>query len=129
MFEMNSNRFQYTALFCEENIWHLAQQFIKQGVNPSDLTTLFICNQKEQVVLFNQQVSRNNDPVIWDYHVILLRNKNNKYIIYDFDAINSFGINAKEYLELSFPSTINIHPDYHARFRLINAQVYINHFT
>lgn len=129
MFEINSNNFKYTALFCEENIWHLADLLIKQGVHCDELDVIFISNVQQQVVIFNQQSSSIKNPVIWDYHVILLRTSASKKIIYDFDTRASFESDAAHYFDLSFPANINIAPPYQAGFRIIPSSVFIERFS
>ncbi len=129
MSQINRSDFIYTALFCEENIWHLADSLIRQGVNHSDLNVVFISNKKQQVAIFDQQSASNILPVIWDYHVVLLRKTEAGYFIYDFDTKAELGIAVKQYIELSFPHNKNIPAPYQAQFRLIDSHTYINQFS
>lgn len=129
MFEINRCDYRYTALFCEENIWHLADSLIKQGVKPSNLHIIFLSNADQQVVIFNQKPGHDNEPVIWDYHVVLLRKENNAYYIYDFDTLAEFKITADYYLQHSFPNHLNIKQAYQPQFRLINAETYLSQFS
>lgn len=129
MFEINSNNLKYTALFCEENIWHLTDSLIRQGVKESDLHIVFISNTKQQVAIFNQKSGNDNHPVIWDYHVVLLRKTTHDYVIYDFDTVVAFETIAEQYLSLSFPKEKHIAPAYQAQFRLIKAQNFLKGFS
>lgn len=118
----------YTAFFCEENIWHLAHHLIRQGVNSQNLLVAFISNTKQQVAVFNQQ-PRLNLPVIWDYHVILLHNTGDYFLVYDFDSQADFPALANHYLDLSFPYLKKVPAVYQAMFRLIPAADYLKHFS
>lgn len=129
MHDIDRCDYRYTALFCEENIWHLADSLIKQGSKPSDLLIAFISNTDQQVVIFNQKSGHDNEPVIWDYHVVLLRKENNVYYIYDFDTLAEFTITADYYLQHSFPNHLNIKQAYQPQFRLINAETYLSQFS
>ena len=119
----------YTALFCEENIWQLADSLIKQAVKPSDLTVLFISNPDQQVAIFQQKSAAINEPVIWDYHVVLLRKVNTDFFIYDFDSRSGFKTSAEDYLSLSFLDQDLIKKQYRSQFRLISATSYLQNFS
>jgi len=71
--EYVKSNYIYTANFCEENIWHLGKALIEKGISPENLSVLFLSNQQKKIPLFYQQAAFNNEPVIWDYHVILIR--------------------------------------------------------
>ena len=119
----------YTALFCEENIWHLANNLIQQGVHPSELSVVFISNKHQQTAIFNQQSAEPDTPVIWDYHVVLLKKSSTECLIYDFDSYSNFPSVAEHYLKISFPDEKRIPEEYQAYYRLIDAQTYINLFS
>lgn len=130
MLKINRSDYKYTALFCEENIWHLADSLIKQGVKDSVLHIVFIGNKKQQVAIFNQKSENDNHPIIWDYHVVLLRKTTHDYyVIYDFDTTTEFETIAEQYLSLSFPKEKNITPPYQAQFRLIKARTFLKEFS
>lgn len=129
MLKTNRSDYKYTALFCEENIWHLTDSLIRQGVKGSELHIVFISNTKQQVAIFNQKSGKDNHPIIWDYHVVLLRKTTHDYIIYDFDTTIAFETIAEQYLNLSFPKEKNTAPPYQSQFRLIKAQTFLNEFS
>lgn len=126
--ELTRSSCHYTALFCEENIWHLAQRLLTQGARVQDLTVVFISNTSQQVAVFNQKTSRHHQPVIWDYHVILLHALQEDYLVYDFDSTADFPALASTYLDLSFPCFKKIRPEYQPLFRLIPATDYLHYF-
>uniref|UniRef100_A0A0W0F986 Protein N-terminal glutamine amidohydrolase n=1 Tax=Moniliophthora roreri TaxID=221103 RepID=A0A0W0F986_MONRR len=108
---------QYTLFWCEENVYLLAQNFLRdaQIVSNWDLFAVFISNAAQtvrtvlwlvrdytnyplQVALWNQKLAQEPGlPVVWDYHVILvlrlrLKNPGDQPVawVYDFDTILSF---------------------------------------
>jgi len=91
----------YTCYYCEENIYHLADAFLKQ---PSitdiwDVFVVFISNECKAVALWNQKLAGSADKaIIWDYHVVLVLARSEPVVpsdtqdraaqtwIYDFDT-------------------------------------------
>lgn len=118
----------YTPLFCEENIWHLARSLIQQNIDAEKLCIAFISNPEEHVAIFNQKTSRDNQPVIWDYHAILIRHDQQPALVYDFDSLCPFPVELDLYLTACFPSTVTIHPEYQAQFRLVPASQFLTQF-
>lgn len=119
----------YTKLFCEENIWQLAALFIKQAVPASALEVLFISNHSKQVAVFSQNGGSLKQPLIWDYHVVLLHRQPSGYVIYDFDSLADFPCAAKTYLDLSFPQLRSEAAEYRPLFRFIAAPEYLLRFS
>ncbi|MFK5986175.1 MAG: hypothetical protein QM479_12240 [Pseudomonadota bacterium] len=126
---MNSYKksdYLYTALFCEENIWHLAQSLFAAGIKSEDIQIVFITNKNKQIAIFNQIAVAQNQAVIWDYHVILLLKTEQSHSIFDFDSRLGFTSDYQNYLKNSLPD--NIITEYSSVFRIIPAQVYLNYF-
>jgi len=121
--------FIYTPLFCEENIWHLANELKQQGVPVSELSVIFLSNPHKKTAIFNQLSAEINMPVIWDYHVILLRASPPEYLIYDFDSRSDFPTSADQYLNSSFPTDKQITDEYQCQFRIIDAENYLTFFS
>jgi len=120
--------FYYTPLFCEENIWHLARSLIQQNIDAEKLSVAFISNPAQHVAIFNQKTSHANQPVIWDYHVLLIRHDQQPVLVYDFDSLCPFPVALPQYLDACFPSTLTIHPEYQAQFRLVPAREFLSQF-
>ena len=116
----------YTALFCEENIWLLADSLIKEGINANNIYVLFLGNQNQQISVFNQLSSKPDRAVIWDYHVILLTMIDQSQYIYDFDTRLPFPCKLEHYIHNSFAS--NTHKQYVCQFRIIPASLYLSRF-
>lgn len=116
----------YTALFCEENIWHFAKSLIDDGIKKENIHILFLTNKNKQIVIFNQLSAEAGQPVIWDYHVILRVNIEQSLYIFDFDTRLDFITNAEFYIKNSLPDNIN--PRYQSLLRIIPARIYLKHF-
>lgn len=119
----------YTKHFCEENIWQLGDLLISQAVPAAELEVVFISNINSQVAVFNQQGAKLNQPLIWDYHVILLRSTPAASLIYDFDSQLDFPCTASHYLQFSFPELRPEAASYNPLFRIIPASDYLQNFS
>ncbi len=115
----------YTPLFCEENIWQLARQFVDEGVDVATLQVIFISNPLRQVVLFNQRNGADLGHVVWDYHVVLRRRDAEGDRIYDLDTQLPFPCDTRDYLEATFGLQAELQPDYRALLRLVPAADYL----
>jgi|LauGreSBDMM110SN_4_FD.fasta_scaffold269166_2 hypothetical protein len=100
--------YMYTSHFCEENIYKLTEQITnsKKGSDNFDINVIFISSKKQITPFWNQKLCKNDKPIFWDYHVILLviDNDNNEKIVYDYDTTLHFPCNAHEYCIKSFNS-------------------------
>jgi len=127
MTKFNRNDYLYTPLFCEENIWKLVESlYTNQFAKPIDV--LFIINEAQSVAVFNQNQSLNANPVIWDYHVVLLAQINNESVIFDFDSRCEFPTPIEKYFHVSFPLTNNIYENFLPYIKKIKAIYYFEHF-
>lgn len=127
MIQFDKSTLTYTPLFCEENIWKLVESLIAhKQANPIDV--LFIINKNKSVAIFEQKKSIANQPVIWDYHVILSAQINTKIVIFDFDSRNNFPTEIKEYFNNTFPTSINLETTIRPNIRYISAVYFLKHF-
>ena len=113
----------YCANFCEENIWQLA----KQTDNPCHI--VFISNPCRQVAFWQQQSAPPDQPLIWDYHVILLERRNQQILCYDLDSRLASPLLAIDYLIASFPDPKSINRQYQPHFKVISKQCYLQNFA
>lgn len=141
---MDRSAFRYQAYFCEENIWHFANEYLKTNSEQSSqddkicfnarFFVLFFINATRKVTLLNQRVFGNDGIGIWDYHVVFF--DGDKRLIFDFDTVLPFPSDAKMYLQETFPEThfsseevlqsLEMAP---ARIRIIPADQYVAHFS
>jgi len=122
----------YTPLFCEENIWQLIHSVSSGDIAISKLWCLFITNPRHKVLLLNQQAAALNQPIIWDYHVILLADINHQSVIFDFDSRLGFVTPLDKYLTGTFTffnkELHELPEEFIPYIRKIPAQSYLKHF-
>ena len=101
------NQCQYTANYCEENVYLLCEKFLKSAKlrenTKEKAYAVFITNPQKQTSIKCQKKGNKllNNLVIWDYHVIFLHKIENflevSSFIYDFDSILEFPTNFEKY--------------------------------
>ncbi len=114
----------YTPLFCEENIWLLAERLLAEGERPERLRVLFFSNPDKQVVLLKQRRAGEQGYVVWDYHVVLQAGG----LIYDFDTVLPFPVDAVDYFLDTFPDQTVLAETYRTWVRWIPATTYLERF-
>lgn len=120
---MTPGEIKYCSHYCEENIWHLAEKFSLQTS-----MVLFISNPQHRVALWQQKMAEEfGQPVIWDYHVILLtRRSDQPWQCWDLDSELSLPCDFLYYLQETFPHQQDISEHLRPHFKLINAQNFRN---
>lgn len=121
----------YTSCYCEENVWKLCEHIRSQNQYPlEEFYAVFISNDRRMVPLWKQQAGCGEQPVIWDYHVILLHvSSGGQNFIYDLDTVLSFPCPFDTYIEEAFKSDSIINPGFRRKVRLIRADVYLKTFA
>jgi len=127
MLDFDINNYTYTPLFCEENIWKLIKAlYMNKNTKPKDV--LFIVNKSQSIALYEQKRSIDQQPVIWDYHVILTAQQGSVNVVFDFDSKCNFPVNIKDYFSKTFPKFDNMYETYRPMIKAINAQYFFKHF-
>ncbi len=137
--EYSKAQYLYTPLFCEENIWQLLQSFLVINESVANETkhlntatdkmwALIITNPGQKIALLNQQAAAINQPVIWDYHVIMLAEINYQYLIFDFDTRLPFVTPLQEYLQHTFIPPDKLPQEFTLYLRKVPAQSYLDKF-
>lgn len=125
----DAGRYPYTPFFCEENIWHLADRLIAEGVPPDRLSVLVLGNRARQIPLFAQRAGRRGDGlVVWDYHVILHHRMEDGDLIYDYDSRLVFPCPFDLYRAETFPDPRRLPPELHLRVRVVPAAAWLREF-
>lgn len=115
----------YQSCFCEENIWHLCRH--SDFCNKNTLV-LYISNPYNSCAFWKQKPAKSSHlPVLWDYHVILLV-KDVKWQVYDLDSKLPLGVDATDYLKLTFNDGEPVLPEFEARFKVLNGREYADKF-
>lgn len=112
----------YQACFCEENVWHLLHSTI---LSERKKCVIFISNPKRQVAVWSQRAAKNNDFVIWDYHVVLLLPSEG--VIIDLDDCEKTSWQISEWLHHAFRE--DIQEQYMPMFRVIAGDEFILKFS
>ena len=90
--------------YCEENIYRLAQKLINTNTDDA-IYIIFISSISKKTPIWMQNLCEdNNNPVVWDYHVILCLTQHgvDSAKIFDFDSQLVFPVSAVEYATASF---------------------------
>jgi len=125
---LNKKQYHYTALFCEENIWKLIESSLSSKIIiPVDV--LFIINQFNSIALFDQKKSVGENPVIWDYHVVLSAQVCNQFVIFDFDSRCEFPGDIHTYFNKTFVNYNMLDNHYKPFIRSFSAEYFYQHFT
>ena len=117
---------RHTPYYCEENIWHLAQQaeFVEMK-----MFVVIVSNEARCCPFFYQQVSDSPEKAIWwDYHVILLC-KSQFWSVWDLDSTIPSPVTFTEYYNKTFNFDTNIKASLFPLFRIVLAEKYISHFS
>jgi protein N-terminal glutamine amidohydrolase len=116
--------FRYQACYCEENIWHLCQEPQFQLRQPS---AVFISNDRRATPVWHQQAAPDGEPVIWDYHVVLLARGAPSWEVWDLDTTLGMPVPAKVYAEQAL--AVGRLPDLWAqRLRVVAAERFVATF-
>lgn len=116
--------FNYTPFYCEENIWQLCHHLDFAG-KPG--WVVFISNPGRKCAIWHAKLAGDShQPVIWDYHVILLT-KTPHLRVWDFDTRLGFPISPECYFNYSFleKTPKNLQP----RFKLVKISKFIDEFA
>lgn len=128
MLEFKRNRFRYTTFFCEENIWWLVHDLVKNNPPVTDMQVLFLTNSNQSIALLNQKNTGPGQITVWDYHVILYATIKQKPVIFDFDSMLDFPVSAQTYAAYTFPQQTSLLKRYRSRVRTVEANTFLNHF-
>lgn len=121
----------YTSCYCEENVWKLCEQIRdEKEQNLDEYYAVFISNEKRQVPLWMQKSAKDPlAPVVWDYHVLLLRRVGDKGFIYDLDSILPFPCPFEQYVHQAIQNDRQLKKHFHRKFRVIPAESFLRTFA
>ncbi|CAG2103908.1 unnamed protein product [Medioppia subpectinata] len=129
----------------EENVWKLCEYIANNESNClNDCFVVFISNEQKMIPLWRQKAGdeRRDYLCVWDYHVFIgffyFCFKFSKYfhstgshraLVYDMDSTLEFSLDFSTYSGLTFRDETAIRDEYHRRFRVIEAQIYLTTFA
>jgi protein N-terminal glutamine amidohydrolase len=113
---------RYTAFYCEENIWHLANDGMVSSV-------IFIANPQQQVACFAQrQAEQPSWPTLWDYHVVAAEGRSD-VMIWDLDSALPCPCPAAEYFAATFPVLPARFQRFAPWFRICSSSDFLQNFS
>ncbi|XP_075867494.1 protein N-terminal glutamine amidohydrolase [Nelusetta ayraudi] len=121
----------YTSCYCEENVWKLCEFVRDQRTTPLDqLLVVFISNASRMVPLWRQKSGRGDQPVIWDYHVVLLQvSPGAEPLVYDLDSDLLFPCSLQQYGAEALRSDLHIKTPYHRKLRVVSGDCFLSNFA
>ncbi|XP_032364876.1 protein N-terminal glutamine amidohydrolase [Etheostoma spectabile] len=125
----------YTSCYCEENVWKLCE-FVRaeRSAALDQLEVVFISNETRTVPLWRQKSGRGDQPVIWDYHVILLQVEppgpsSSSSVVYDLDSELEFPCSLELYAAEALHTDTHLRAQYHRKLRVIPADCFLLNFA
>ncbi|XP_015472493.1 protein N-terminal glutamine amidohydrolase isoform X3 [Parus major] len=105
----------YTSCYCEENVWKLCDYIRSQDRHPlEEFYAVFISNDRRMIPLWKQKSGHGDEPVVWDYHVILLHvTSGEQNFIYDLDTVLPFPCPFDMYSVEAFRLDDSLRPEFH----------------
>lgn len=127
----------YASHYCEENVYKLMETLNESYELPpgTHLYAVFISNSCKETPIWMQRLCPNGnieEPVVWDYHVILLLMSTSDpslQLVYDYDSLLPYPCEASTYISMSFQPQFRLPERYQQKFRIINGQEYLSHFS
>ena len=116
----------YQAFYCEENIWRLA---CRTDVIVHAADVVFISNARGRVACWHQRAAPPNEPIGWDYHVVLAEQTPEGSRIWDLDSRIGLPCDARSWVGLTFQDPELVYPIYHPRFRVAPREVFVETFA
>ena len=116
--------FRYQPFYCEENVWWLTQA---DALLDRSRWITFVTNPNRACAFSHQLVAKENETVIWDYHVVLLTRTGSQFEIWDLDTRLGFPTAATTWLEASFP--LSLPEIYQPIFRIVEHETFMHTFA
>lgn len=109
--------FLYQPFYCEENVIHLCAHPRLAGREPA---AVFIRGAAGECVMWHQRAAAGpGEPVLWDYHVVLLAR--GPWEVWDLDSTLGCPVPAQDYLRRSFRPELALPPRHAPRLRVVPA--------
>lgn len=118
---------RYQPFYCEENVWWQVHE------TDGPRWALFITNPQRRVLLWRQRLAPLEEPVLWDYHVVMVREEGGARWVHDLDTRLPPVLPAETYLEATFPYDHQTLPEpltpFVPSFRLVSADELVATFA
>lgn len=121
---MAEDRQRYWPYYCEENVWHLCAT-----VGGQYGLVAFVSNAARRVAMWGQRAAAHpGEPVLWDYHVVLLARGRDDWRVWDLDSTLGLDIPLAAWLSASFEAG-RVPDPLRPRFRLVPADAFRRRFS
>lgn len=108
---------RYHPLYCEENVFHLCGHPDVAARAPA---AVFIRGAGAHCVMWHQRLAEGpGEPVVWDYHVVLLAR--DPWQVFDLDTTLALPCDALSYLRRSFRPELSLRREFVPWFRVVPA--------
>ncbi len=111
----------YAPFFCEENVWRQAHSVLLP-VAAALRHVVFVTNRARAVAMWNQRAAV-VDPVLWDYHVVLLA----EGVVVDVDCRAGALLSLPGWAAASFRD--GVPTEARPRFRVVAAAEFLERFS
>jgi hypothetical protein len=123
---VSGRNFRYTPFYCEENIWHLAQEKYFRG--PGAFVVIISGEGGHRRLWFQSLAEGRESPVFWDYHVLLLV-FDNGWHVWDLDTTLGLPVTAETYFQKTFLNSGIDLENCDVILRLIASASYVRSFS
>jgi hypothetical protein len=112
--------------YCEENVYRLAGRadLIR---HPAEV--VFVSNARRQVACWHQQAAAPGEPLVWDYHVVLLERAPDGPLLWDLDTRLGAPVPAALWVAETFQDPSWVRAPFHPRFRVAPAPLFLATFA
>ena len=113
----------YWPYYCEENVWHACEEALHAK---RDAWAVFVSNAAGRVAMWSQRAAPAGEPILWDYHVVLLERRDGRpaWWVRDPDCRAGRELPASDWLAHSFPAAVDVPTELAPHFRLVPAAEY-----
>ncbi len=122
--------YRYQPYYCEENIWHLCRHRAEEVGDEVERYAMLISNASKTCALWSQRASPQlGEPVVWDYHVVMLEYDDETPHVWDLDTRLDVPVEAATWIDHTFPIRERTPDRLTPRIRLLEASVYLEAFS
>jgi protein N-terminal glutamine amidohydrolase len=111
---------RYQPFYCEENVWHLCHD---ERIVGTRRFAVFISNATRACLMHAQRAAPPGEPVMWDYHVVLLTGRD----VWDLDCRLGAPLPVQTWLDATFP--VLLPAPSAPRFRVVDAELFVERFA
>ena len=118
--DLSRARQRHQPFFCEENVWQLLQC----ADLPEPRAVVFVSNAARTVAMWGQRAAV-RDPIVWDYHVVLLLPEQGRIV--DLDDRDQVAWPVQEWLAHAFRG--DVEAEFQPRFRVVDGAEFLAVFS